>query len=70
MQILQNFKHNPKINTIFISKVSVASGSPGVWGQLGDLWAVLWGLLKERHTSVFIPVYSVSRDMGMLFGRK
>lgn len=22
MQILQNFKHNPKINTIFISKVS------------------------------------------------
>jgi len=24
MQILQNFKHNPKINTIFISKVSEA----------------------------------------------
>ncbi len=22
MQILQNFKHNPKINTIFISKVN------------------------------------------------
>jgi hypothetical protein len=24
MQILQNFKHNPKINTIFISKVCAA----------------------------------------------
>lgn len=26
MQILQNFKHNPKINTIFISKVSSTVG--------------------------------------------
>lgn len=36
MQILQNFKHNPKINTIFISKVSAACSSRGAWGQLGD----------------------------------
>nr|XP_014333277.1 PREDICTED: TFIIH basal transcription factor complex helicase XPB subunit [Bos mutus] len=33
MQILQNFKHNPKINTIFISKVSVACSSPGPGGS-------------------------------------
>lgn len=32
MQILQNFKHNPKINTIFISKVcgAVAAQSLGL----------------------------------------
>lgn len=43
MQILQNFKHNPKINTIFISKVCVACRvvvrhrTPG----LGELWGFL-----------------------------
>ena len=68
MQILQNFKHNPKINTIFISKVSVACSSPGAWGQLGDFWAVHRGLLKDHHASVSIPVCPVSRDTGMLFG--
>lgn len=43
MQILQNFKHNPKINTIFISKVSkpnsqlhVASRGHAVFLQLLD----------------------------------
>jgi len=31
MQILQNFKHNPKINTIFISKVNCFSLSISSW---------------------------------------
>lgn len=35
MQILQNFKHNPKINTIFISKVCVAH-------RLGEAWGLCW----------------------------
>lgn len=67
MQILQNFKHNPKINTIFISKVCVACRlvvSPG--NPRADFrvdYSCLW---RECHVSAFIPLFPVSGGRGML----
>lgn len=58
MQILQNFKHNPKINTIFISKVrgagwwSRASLSGGLRGA-PELWVGGSCMLKAFPCAYF-----------------
>lgn len=59
MQILQNFKHNPKINTIFISKVCVMcvvlSPAARGLGTLGNFCSVMH-LLEECPVGISISM--------------
>ncbi len=48
MQILQNFKHNPKINTIFISKVNNQS--------IMDFVYIRWTVLIQPPCAPLWPV--------------
>lgn len=55
MQILQNFQHNPLVNTIFISKVRRILFSDFLWSKI---WKCLflpvpesWNVIQERNLS-------------------
>ncbi|TNN74536.1 TFIIH basal transcription factor complex helicase XPB subunit [Liparis tanakae] len=59
MQILQNFKHNPKINTIFISKISSHGGSRRQEAQrLGRVLRAKKGMVAEEYNAYFYSLVS------------
>lgn len=72
MQILQNFKHNPKINTIFISKVNqtlqLCCTKFNFCLCIAKLWSLLsvnkrWEDLIEMKTTKHLPIVNVTWDL-------
>uniref|UniRef100_A0A8C6JRR5 General transcription and DNA repair factor IIH helicase/translocase subunit XPB n=3 Tax=Psittaciformes TaxID=9223 RepID=A0A8C6JRR5_MELUD len=58
MQILQNFKHNPKINTIFISKVGDTSFDLQEAQRLGRVLRAKKGMVAEEYNAFFYSLVS------------
>ncbi|XP_064613581.1 general transcription and DNA repair factor IIH helicase subunit XPB-like isoform X2 [Liolophura sinensis] len=59
LQILQNFQHNPKVNTIFVSKVSAHGGSRRQEAQrLGRILRAKKGSVAEEYNAYFYSLVS------------
>lgn len=71
MQILQNFKHNPKINTIFISKVSEDIICPCTCFQSELHWGVSYLCLCIWHLGITAPKGVLCiKSLFMIYGNK